>query len=182
MKQISFNFNGQKKTIILGKDIIKKLIGIAFILISAGLLGIFELVKMGWNATILKNTSFWVSYFIKLANLYIAFFGAYIFRKSQDLKNPKVLIPKEILKANKVLISNSFKTDDCEKWLENVFNYERKLEIFKNHLINENIKLMTSEPVKPEEAKHFVKIKNLIYRHKLNKFKKKAKEQNIKSI
>lgn len=149
MKEIQFKINGQNKTIKVTKDVITKIIGALFIIASAVLLGIFELYKMGWDTSLLNNKDFWIAYFVKLAMLYLAFFGAYIIKRSVNLKNPKILIPREILKHDKELISDNFQTTDCEKWLKNVYNYEKKLDIFKTRLQQKNSKLNIVEPTEP---------------------------------
>ncbi len=159
-KRINFKINGENKTIVISKDIVNTLLGLIFIISSAILLGIFEMFKIGWDWSLLLNEEFWIGYFIKLAMNYLAFFGAYIIRRGRNLKSPRVLIPREVLRHNKTLISNNFKTSDCESWTKNVYSYGRKLELYKKKLQEKNSKLNVVEPTEPK------------CEYKLNKFQK----------
>ncbi len=168
-KKFSFTLGEERKTIIIAKDIMSSILGLAFIGASALLLGLFEMFKIGWNFSILKNSSFWVSYFVKLAMLYLAFFGAYIIRKQKNLKSPKVLMQREILRHNKREIANNHRTADCEFWLKAVYSYSKKLELYQKRLQEKNANLSIVEPTKPKESKR------LIYKYKLAKYKRALK-------
>lgn len=148
--RINFKINGENKTIIVSKDIVNILMGLVFIISSALLLGITELFKIGWDWSLLLNKDFWLLYFIRLAVMYLAFFGAYVIKRCRNLKLPKVLIPREVLKYNKKLISNNFKTADCESWTKYVYSYSKKLELWQRKLQEKNSRLNIVEPTEPK--------------------------------
>lgn len=175
MKELKFKVYGYQKTVNLTKDILQRGIGILFILISAGLLGVFELFKWGWDWSILSNSEFWSGYFVRLAMLYIAFFGAYILKRSINLNNPKVIIQKQTIKFNRKLISDNFMTSHCEHWIENVNNYEEKLSIYKNYLDLKNASLNVVEPKQVTSNEKFQKIRQFIYNIKKKRYDKALK-------
>ena len=178
VREVTFNLYGQKHKVILSRDIIQRGIGILFIVLSAGLLGVFELFKWGWDLSMLKNYEFWSGYFIKLAMLYLAFFGAYIFQRSRNLNNPKVVIQKQTLKQNKKLISSHFQTSHCERWIENVLNYEDKLSIYQEFLEHKNSSLNLVEPHEPIIGCKLYKLKLFIFQIRKKKYDQGEKLRN----
>lgn len=190
MKKIEFNLYGKKQTIFLSRDLIKKVIGLLFIVISAGLLGVLKLFEIGWDWSFLKNIAFWSDYFIRLALLFLALFGAYVFRRSYDINSAKVQKAKLIIRHNKSLIADASKTEDCENYLKKVFNYERKLEIYKRKLQQKNANLSIYDIKKPELrtlnnkfrnffAKITFKLKMLNFKLKTKKVETKRKKREV---
>lgn len=186
-KKFSFNIGKEKKTVIVSKDIMSSILGLAFIVASALLLGLFEIFKIGWDFSILKNSSFWVSYLVKLAMLYLAFFGAYIIRKQKNLKSPKVLMQREILRHNKREIANNHRTADCEFWLKEVYSYSKKVELYQKRLQEKNANLSIVEAVEPKDSKglmYKVKLwqyKRAMKRYESNKKKRAYYEEQLKN-
>ena len=172
-KKFSFSIGKEKKTVIVSRDIVGSLLGLVFIVASALLLGLFEVFKIGWDFSILKNSSFWVSYFVKLAMLYLAFFGAYIIRKQKNLKSPKVLMQREILRHNKREIANNHRTADCEFWLKVVYSYSKKVELYQKRLQEKNANLSIVEPTEIKESKGiFYKVKVWQYKRAMKRYTK----------
>lgn len=170
-KQFSFHIGKEKKTVIVSKDIVGSLLGLVFIGASALLLGLFEIFKIGWDFSILKNSGFWVSYLVKLAMLYLAFFGAYIIRKQKNLKSPKVLLQREILRHNKREIANNHRTADCAFWLKEIYSYSKKIELYQKQLQEKNANLSIVEPIEPKERKGFVyKVKLWQYKRAIKRY------------
>ena len=184
MKKIEFNLYGKKQTIFLSRDLLKKIIGLIFIFASAGLLGVLKLFEIGWNWDFLKNTAFWSDYFIRLGLFFLALFGAYVFRRSYDVNSPKIQKLKTTIRYNKSLIADASKTEDCENYLKNVFNYEKKLEIYKRKLQQKNANLSISEVKKPELRTLNNKFCNffakIMFKFKMLNFKIKTKRLETK--
>lgn len=172
-KKFSFTIGKEKKTVIISRDIVGSLLGLVFIVASALLLGLFEVFKIGWDFSILKNSSFWVSYLVKLAMLYLAFFGAYIIRKQKNLKSPKVLMQREILRHNKREIANSHRTADYEFWLKAVYSYSKKVELYQKRLQEKNANLSIVEPTEIKKSKGiFYKVKVWQYKRAMKRYTK----------
>ena len=163
MKNVDFKLYGKKITVVLSKDILTRLIGFLFIIISTGLLGVFEFFKWGWDWSMLSNNEFWSGYFIKLMTLYVAFFGAYLIKRSVNLNNQKIVIQKATLRENKKLISKHFKTSHCETWIEKVKNYSNKLELYRDYLDSKNSRLNLIEPKEPDKDCKCYKLKLFFY-------------------
>ena len=176
-KKFSFTLGNEKKTVIVLKDIVGSILGLVFIGASALLLGLFEMFKIGWDFSLLFNSSFWVSYLVKLVMLYLAFFGAYIMRRQKNLKSPKVLVQREILKQNKNYISNNYMTADCEFWLKWVYSYNKKVELYRKKLQEKNANLSIVEPTKPKEIEG-KGIAQLKYKIQLARYIRKVKQYN----
>ena len=170
MREVTFNLYGRKHKVILSMDLLQRGIGVLFVLMSAALLGVFELFKWGWDWSILNNSVFWSGYFIKLGILLLAFFGAYVFQRSRNLNNPKVVIQKQTIKHNKKLIMDNFQTTHCEKWIAYVHNYEDKLSIYREYLEHKNSNLNLIEPREPLKDELFYKLRYIIYKEKKRKY------------
>ena len=186
-KKFSFSVGDERKTVIVSKDIMNSILGLAFIGASALLLGLFEIFKIGWDFSVLKNSSFWIGYLVKLAMLYLAFFGAYIIRKQKNLKSPKVLMQREILRHNKREIANNHMTADCEFWLKAVYSYAKKLELYQKRLQEKNANLSIVEPTEPKERKGLLytvkraRYKRALKRYTKNKAKREYYEEQLKN-
>lgn len=170
MREVTFSLYGRKHKVILSMDLLQRSIGVLFVLMSAALLGVFELFKWGWDWSMLKNSVFWSGYFIKLGILLLSFFGAYVFQRSRNLNDPKIVIQKQTIKHNKKLIMNNFQTTHCEKWIANVLNYEDKLSIYKEFLEHKNSNLNLIEPREPLKNELFYKVRYIIFNEKKRKY------------
>lgn len=134
MKKITFKIYGNKKSVIISKDFMTILIGAALILLSAVLLGLLEFLKAGCDLSAISEPSFWTSYIVKLVILYFGLAGIYIIKRTINMQSPKIVIPREVLKENKRIITSNYKTSDFEFWLKNVYNYNKKVEEYREYL------------------------------------------------
>lgn len=153
------------KTIVVTKDIMQTLAGIALIALSFILSGFFAFVSVGFDPSRLASGSFWLSYFITLGTMYLGFFGVYVIREGRNKRQPKIVINNQARRDFRDSIISNRKLESCENWLK-IYNYSKRVEIHKDNLVEAYRKLRSVD--KPNEALN----------HNSRKYKKQLKRYN----
>ncbi len=148
MKEIEIPY-GKNKKIIVTKDFLTIIIGIGIIVIDALLAGIIQLFTVGFNPSYILDADFWIAYLIKLFISYIALFGAYIIKRTINKTNKRFVVQRAKIRDIKESIVDNKKIGECEDWLKNVYNYKKKIDLYKSLLKSKYEKLSLQEPEMP---------------------------------
>lgn len=133
------------KNIIVTKDLMQAISGGLLILLSLVLSGFFAFVSVGFDVSRLASGSFWLSYFITLATMYVGFFGVYVIREGRNKRQPNFVINNEKRRDFRDSIVRNRKLESCENWLK-IFNYSKKVQIHKDNLLEAFRKLNIKAP------------------------------------
>lgn len=145
VKGVVIKYKG--RNIIVTKDAMQTISGGLLVLLSLILSGLFAFVSVGFDPSKLLTGGFWVSYCITTATVWLCFFGVYVIRESRNKRQPKIVINNQKRRDFRETIVENRKIDSCENWLK-IYNYERKVSIFRDSLLEAYRKLDLTEPDK----------------------------------
>ena len=168
VKGVVVKYNG--KNIIVTKDTMQTISGGLLVLLSLILSGLFAFVSVGFDPSKLLTGGFWVSYCVTTATVWLCFFGVYVIREGRNKRQPKIVINNQKRRDFREFIVENRKIDSCENWLK-IYNYEKRVGIFRDSLLEAYRKLNLTEPDKSLD-KESKKYKKQLKRYAKNKEKR----------
>lgn len=180
VKGIVVKFKG--KNIIVTKDKMQVLGGIALIVLSLIMSGFFAFVSVGFDVSRLATFEFWLSYCITLCTMYIGFFGVYVIRETRNKQQPKIVINNKLRRDFRDMIIKNRKLESCENWLK-IYNYGQRVQIHKDNLTEmyRKLKPITVDSSLDKNSKKYKKMehKRTIYEAKKAYLKKQLEYANL---
>lgn len=165
VKGVVVKYNG--KDIVVTKDAMQVISGGLLVLLSLILSGLFAFVSVGFDPSKLLSGGFWLSYCITTATVWLCFFGVYVIRESRNKRQPKIIINNQKRRDFRESIVKNRKIESCENWLK-IYNYERRVSIFRDDLLEAYRKLDLTEPDKSLD-KNSKKYQKQLKRYNKNK-------------
>ena len=129
MKAIKIPYKG--KSIQITKDKMSYLISAILILFALFLSGAFNFAKFNFDFTRVGTADFWLMYLLKVAISICLFFAIYIIRRTSNMKKSPFVIARQDLKDEFASLCKAKRINHMDFWLKYVYNYQKKLEIYK---------------------------------------------------
>ena len=177
--------NYKNKEIVIDKEFFNFLLGIILVISCALISGILQLIEIGFDFSLIKNSNFWTAYLLKLIIGYLCLFGCYLLKKNNNKKSAKFITQRQDIIDYRTAIIKGMKVSEFKNWLKHVYNYRKKVELYQEYLLTRNEKIEIEMPDEIDEesfksenkfVSFFLKIKLRFakrnYSRKLKKYNK----------
>lgn len=130
MKQIKIPYKG--KSICVTRDAMNYLLCVSLILFALFLSGAFNFAKFNFDFSKVGTIDFWLMYFLKTSISICLFFAIYIMRRVSNMKKASFITLKQDLKDEFTILHETKKINHMDFWLKYIYNYQKKLDIYKS--------------------------------------------------
>ena len=134
MKPIKIAYKG--KMICITKDTMSYILSATLILFALFLSGAFNFAKFDFDFARVGTVDFWLMYLLKVGISICLFFAIYLIRRTSNLKKAPFVTARQDLKDEFELLCKTKRINHMDFWLKYVYNYEKKLEIYKGLIQN----------------------------------------------